>query len=90
MGKGTQCSRAAATLGAAHMSAGELLRREQARPTSQYRDFITQSFKMSIPVPPKLIIGLLQDAIQQNSCETIILDGFPLTQEQLRHFENEV
>ncbi|EQK98182.1 Adenylate kinase [Ophiocordyceps sinensis CO18] len=90
VGKGTHCSKAAATLGAAHVSAGELLRREQARPGSRFRDFITQSFEMSIPVPPILIIDLVQETIQHEPCETIILDGFPLTEEQLEYFENEI
>ncbi|KAM4066682.1 adenylate kinase domain-containing protein [Hirsutella rhossiliensis] len=90
VGKGTQCSKAAATLRAAHVSAGELLRCEQARPGSRFRDFITQSFEMSIPVPPTLIIDLVREAIQHDPCETIFLDGFPLTVEQLRYFENEL
>ncbi|KAM4062030.1 adenylate kinase domain-containing protein [Hirsutella rhossiliensis] len=90
VGKSTQCSMAAAGLGAAHVSVGELLRREQARPRSRFRDFITQSFDMSIPVPLILIVDLLQKAIQHTSCAIIILDGFPLTREQLRFFEKQV
>lgn len=58
---------------------GKLLRREQARSGSRFRGFITQSFEMSIPVPPMLIIDLLQETISHEPCGTVILDGFPLT-----------
>ncbi|POR33506.1 Adenylate kinase [Tolypocladium paradoxum] len=90
VGKGTQCSKAAAALGATHVSAGELLRNEQARPGSPFRDFITQSFEKSIPVPPILITELVQATIQHQPHEVVLLDGFPLSEQQLKFFENEV
>ncbi|KAK2608848.1 hypothetical protein QQS21_002561 [Conoideocrella luteorostrata] len=90
VGKGTQCALAAKKLDALHLSAGELLRSEQATPGSPYQEFITKSFLHNVPVPASLIINLMSASINKQPKSLIILDGFPLTKEQLDHFENEV
>jgi UMP-CMP kinase len=94
VGKGTQCELAAQRFGFKHVSVGELLRRERSRPGSLYRDFIEKSFRESVPVPPtlamKLLGGELQDlGTDENSMRGVIVDGFPLSEDQLRAFEEE-
>ena len=95
VGKGTQCEQAAQHFGFGHVSVGDLLRRERNRPGSLYRDFIDKSFREHVPVPPSLAMRLLREELPQldvdgNKIRGLILDGFPLTEEQLKAFEEEV
>ncbi|KAK4058971.1 hypothetical protein Purlil1_14400 [Purpureocillium lilacinum] len=90
VGKGTQCARAASALEATHISAGELLRAEQARPNSRFQAFLAKSFALSIPVPPLLLMEILRSAIQDQPHDVVFLDGFPLTEQQLEEFEKEI
>jgi len=91
VGKGTQCEQAARHFGFEHVSVGDLLRRERNRHGSIYRDFIDKSFREHVPVPPSLAMRLLREALPTlNEIRGLILDGFPLTEEQLKAFEEEV
>ncbi|KAL2016053.1 hypothetical protein VTK56DRAFT_4319 [Thermocarpiscus australiensis] len=95
VGKGTQCERAARNFGLKHVSVGELLRRERSLPSSLYKDFIGNSFREGVPVPPTLVMKLLSVELQGlgadgNGVSGMILDGFPLTQDQLKAFEEEI
>ncbi len=96
VGKGTQCEQAARQFGFGHVSVGELLRREAGREGSVYRGFIERSFRGHVPVPPSLAMRLLREELPRlktvdgNKIRGLILDGFPLTGEQLKAFEEEV
>ena len=97
VGKGTQCAKAITHLnkrfGSAktmHASVGDLLRREERRADSQYREFISQSFQNNVAVPVELVIKLLLENIEEQRAEIVLLDGFPLTEQQLKGFEKEV
>ncbi|KAJ4288328.1 hypothetical protein N0V88_007366 [Collariella sp. IMI 366227] len=95
VGKGTQCEQAARNFGFGHISVGDLLRRERTRPGSLYRGFIDKSFREHVPVPPSLAMRLLCEELPKleadgNKIRGLILDGFPLTEEQLEAFEEEV
>lgn len=95
VGKGTQCEQAARHFGFGHVSVGDLLRREKDRLGSLYRDFIDKSFRKHVPVPPSLAMRLLREELSKldadgNRIRGLILDGFPLTEEQLKAFEEEV
>jgi UMP-CMP kinase len=95
VGKGTQCERAARDFGLKHVSVGDLLRRERLLPSSLYQDFIGTSFRESVPVPPGLVMKLLRGELQGlrtdgSRMRGMILDGFPLTEDQLKAFEEEV
>ncbi|KAJ4307326.1 hypothetical protein N0V88_000709 [Collariella sp. IMI 366227] len=95
VGKGTQCEQAARNFGFGHISVGNLLRRESTRSGSLYRGFIDKSFREHVPVPPSLAMRLLREELPKleadgNKIRGLILDGFPLTEEQLKAFEEEV
>jgi UMP-CMP kinase len=94
VGKGTQSEQAAQKFGFKHVSVGDLLRRERSLPDSIYRDFIGKSFSKGVPVPPTLAMRLLNVELQGlhadgSNTRGMILDGFPLTEDQLNAFEEE-
>ncbi|KAI1497378.1 uridylate kinase [Biscogniauxia marginata] len=62
-GKGTQCERLVAEYGFTHLSAGDLLRAEQARPDSEYGDLIRDYIKNGQIVPMEVTIALLENAM---------------------------
>ena len=76
-----------------HLSAGDLLRAEQARPGSQYGRSIADYIKAGKIVPQEVTIGLLKreilDAKAQGKTK-ILVDGFPRKMDQAVTFENEV
>ncbi|KAK4095830.1 P-loop containing nucleoside triphosphate hydrolase protein, partial [Parathielavia hyrcaniae] len=95
VGKGTQCERAAQRFGLKNVSVGDLLRRERSLPDSLYNDFIGKSFRENVPVPPGLVMKLPSVELQGlgvdgNRVRRMILDGFPLSEDQLNAFEEEV
>ncbi|CAJ2501499.1 Uu.00g043520.m01.CDS01 [Anthostomella pinea] len=63
-GKGTQCERLVAEYGFTHLSAGDLLRAEQARPDSQYGDLIKEYIRDGKIVPMEVTIALLENAMR--------------------------
>ena len=62
MGKSTQCAKATQEFDFVHISAGDLLR-DKAKSSASYRDFINKSIKYSVLIPPKLMVGLLEERI---------------------------
>lgn len=93
VGKGTQCSLLAKEMGLHHISVGDLLRSEAARTKSPFRDFIPESIRKSILLPPQLTTQILQDAIAQGQLQgkhIFLLDGFPRSVAQLTDFEDKV
>ena len=63
-GKGTHCTHLVRDYGFVHLSAGDLLRAEQARPGSQYGQMIAEYIKEGKIVPMEVTISLLRNAIQ--------------------------
>lgn len=64
VGKGTQCARLVHDYGFVHLSAGDLLRAEQARKSSLYAALIADCIKNGTIVPQQVTIALLRNAIQ--------------------------
>ncbi|KZM26469.1 ATP binding [Ascochyta rabiei] len=93
VGKGTQCSFLAKEFGLHHISVGDLLRVEAARPESPYRDFIPESIQKSILLPAQLTSQLLQEAMGQARSQgkhAFLLDGFPRSIAQVVDFEDKI
>ena len=59
-GKGTHCAHLVEDYGFVHLSAGDLLRAEQARPGSQYGQMIADYIKDGKIVPMEVTISLLR------------------------------
>ena len=82
-GKGTQCARAAETYNAAHISAGDLLREEQADPASEHGQLITACIAKGEIVPEAITIQLIKNKISILGAKRVLLDGFPRNMENL-------
>ncbi|KAF4895138.1 Uridylate kinase [Colletotrichum fructicola] len=92
VGKGTQCTRVAKDFDFQHVSVGDLLRQEQDSPGSLFGDFIRESIRNSVIVPPSLTMLLLKERIQsiQSMGKGVLIDGFPRSVSQAVAFEQEV
>ncbi|KAF1363472.1 cytidylate kinase [Lizonia empirigonia] len=93
VGKGTQCSLLANEFGLHHISVGDLLREEAARPDSPYRKFIPESIRRSILLPAQLTTQLLRQALVQAQARgkhRFLLDGFPRSIAQAVDFEDKI
>lgn len=78
-GKGTQAARLSARLGLLHLSTGDLLREAVKRGTPLGHQAVGY-MKRGELVPDALIIGLIEEKIQNGELEHgFILDGFPRT-----------
>lgn len=62
-GKGTQCSKIVENFGYVHLSAGDLLREERARPGSQFGTLIEDCIKNGKIVPVEITCSLLENAM---------------------------
>ncbi|TPX35707.1 hypothetical protein SmJEL517_g01885 [Synchytrium microbalum] len=90
-GKGTQCERLVRDFGFVHLSAGDLLRAERERPGSQYGDLINNTIKEGKIVPSHITIGLLYNAMKNESDKLrFLIDGFPRALDQALSFEEHV
>jgi adenylate kinase len=79
-GKGTHCKRIADRYGVAHLSSGDILRRERAEGTDLGKK--AQSYMdAGALVPDDLIVEMMSKAIRQASAG-YVLDGFPRTVNQ--------
>eukprot|EP00812_Abedinium_dasypus_P008894 NODE_2622_length_904_cov_349.206125.p3 GENE.NODE_2622_length_904_cov_349.206125~~NODE_2622_length_904_cov_349.206125.p3 ORF type:complete len:237 (-),score=72.72 NODE_2622_length_904_cov_349.206125:111-821(-) len=84
-GKGTQCARITQAFGHHHLSAGDLLREERARPGSERGKIIEQCIVEGKIVPSEVTVGLIQAAMESlgwNGAKYLI-DGFPRNAENL-------
>lgn len=75
-GKGTQCEKIAKEFNIKHLSAGELLRQEQMRPTENGR-LIDAFLKEGKIVPVEISLGLLKKEIVDLKWNRYLIDGFP-------------
>jgi adenylate kinase len=78
-GKGTQATRLAAHYGIAHLSSGDLFRREVAAGTELGRR-VAQYLDRGDLVPDALVTDMLRDTVLQAARDGgFVLDGFPRT-----------
>ncbi|KAI0928165.1 UMP-CMP kinase [Taiwanofungus camphoratus] len=102
VGKGTQCASLVDDFGFCHLSAGDLLRAEQAREGSEYGELIRSCIREGQIVPMAVTIKLLENAMRA-ALETpragdawgggrgrFLIDGFPRQMDQAEKFDNEV
>ncbi|KAG5437528.1 hypothetical protein PCANB_000956 [Pneumocystis canis] len=92
-GKGTQCTQLVKDYGFVHLSAGDLLRKEQARPGSIYTSMIQQSMQEGQIVPMHVTIALLKHEMVQSvekGKKRFLIDGFPRKIDQCLAFEKNV
>lgn len=99
-GKGTVCKRLHDELGAVHLSAGELLRREMdptINPDSPYKECVAEAMREGRIVPGHITVALLHQAMAAasdkcwNSGPTplFLIDGFPRSMENLRRWREQ-
>jgi len=79
-GKGTHCKRIAQRYGVAHLSSGDILRRERAKGTELGRK-AQRYMDAGALVPDELIVEMMTGAIRQTPAG-YVLDGFPRTVHQ--------
>jgi UMP-CMP kinase len=92
-GKGTMCEKLVKDWDFVHLSAGDLLRAEQARPESQYGALIKKFIQEGEIVPMEITVGLLQNAMQEyvrRDIRKFLVDGFPRKMDQALAFEANV
>ncbi|KAG4302786.1 hypothetical protein PCK1_000946 [Pneumocystis canis] len=92
-GKGTQCIQLVKDYGFVHLSAGDLLRKEQARPGSIYANMIQQSMQEGQIVPMHVTIALLKHEMLQSVAKgkkRFLIDGFPRKIDQCLAFEKNI
>lgn len=98
-GKGTQCERLVDRYGFTHLSAGDLLRAEQARPGSEFGTLISDCIKNGTIVPMEVTIKLLENAMLAAMRDAegsggkkprFLIDGFPRKMDQALKFEETV
>lgn len=77
-GKGTQCSQLQDLFRCAHLSVGDLLRAEAAKPDSPYKEIIGENMRLGRVGPKEITVRTLAKNIQQaskNGIQTFFLDG---------------
>lgn len=103
-GKGTQCANLVRDYGFVHLSAGDLLREEQAREGSEYGELIATYIREGKIVPQEVTIALLKNAMKRTIVDKLekegtaalgepcrfLIDGFPRQMDQAIKFEEDV
>ncbi|KAG2225320.1 hypothetical protein INT45_005564 [Circinella minor] len=93
-GKGTQCANIKNDYGFVHLSAGDLLREEQQREGSEFKELIQTCIREGKIVPMEVTIALLeksmQEAIDTDGKKRFLVDGFPRKMDQAIKFEKMV
>ena len=87
-GKGTQCQKITENFGCVHLSAGELLRVERAKPNSHYGELIEKHMREGTIVPVEITCSLLEQAMREEMAKDankdwFLVDGFPRNQNNL-------
>lgn len=80
-GKGTHCKRIAGKYGVAHLSSGDILRRERAEGTELGRK-AQRYMDAGTLVPDDLIVAMMRHATRDAGPTGYVLDGFPRTVNQ--------
>jgi len=103
-GKGTQCQLISKEFGFVHLSAGDLLRKEQATTDSQFGELIDQHIRNGTIVPVEITCSLLENAMLQHMISlasgnrgdepipigNFLVDGFPRNQNNLEGWTKQV
>ncbi|XP_077549965.1 UMP-CMP kinase 1-like isoform X1 [Haemaphysalis longicornis] len=89
-GKGTQCQKVVERFGYEHLSAGDLLRKEQNTAGSQYGDIIADHIKNGTIVPVEITCSLLERAMKESANNNFLIDGFPRNQNNLDGWNREM
>lgn len=95
-GKGTQCANLVRDYHFTHLSAGDLLRAEQDRPSSEFGALIKDCIKNGSIVPMEVTVQLLENAMTETLEKTnskkgkFLIDGFPRKMDQALKFEESV
>lgn len=89
-GKGTQCLKIVEKMGYVHLSAGDLLRAERARPGSEVGEKIEMHIKKGSIVPVEITCKLIENAMSESGKETFLVDGFPRNQDNLEGWNREM
>lgn len=87
-GKGTQCTRIVQNFGYVHLSAGDLLRAEQARPESKVGQLIDHHIRNGTIVPVEVTCGLLEQEMKRNRDTDGALSSLCSTFHQICHLEH--
>ena len=77
-GKGTHCALLQKSLFCAHLSVGDVLRAEAAKPESPYASIIEENMRLGRVGPKEITVGILQKHIEEGKSEgtqTFLLDG---------------
>lgn len=82
-GKGTQSAKIVETFGYQHLSAGDLLREERAKPGSEFGELIEGHITNGTIVPVKITCALLERAMIQSEAVNFLIDGFPRNEDNL-------
>jgi len=85
-GKGTQCLKLSNDFGMKHLSAGELLRAEQASGSANGQ-LIDSIIKEGRIVPVQITLDLLRHAIEMEQTNRFLIDGFPRNWDNLNGWE---
>ena len=82
-GKGTQCQNISKEFNFVHLSAGDLLREERAKPGSKYGELIEEKIKNGQIVPVEITCSLIEAAMERSGSSKFLIDGFPRNQNNL-------
>ncbi|CAK9804441.1 UMP-CMP kinase [Anthophora plagiata] len=84
-GKGTLCRYITENYGYVHLSAGDLLREERAKPGSQYGELINKHINEGTIVRVEITCSLLERAmeISNQPQKRFLIDGFPRNQDNI-------
>lgn len=87
-GKGTQAVRISDKYGIPHISTGDIFRSNVEEGTPLGKKAVSYMSQGHL-VPDELVCDLVEDRISQKDCENgFLLDGFPRTLFQARHFDD--
>ncbi|XP_053628016.2 UMP-CMP kinase-like isoform X1 [Cherax quadricarinatus] len=89
-GKGTQCEKIVKEFGYVHLSAGDLLREERAKPGSEFGDMIEEHIKNGTIVPVEITCSLLERAMKNSEKNDFLIDGFPRNQNNLEGWNKQM
>ncbi|XP_058794749.1 UMP-CMP kinase [Phymastichus coffea] len=91
-GKGTVCKQIVDKYGYVHLSAGDLLREERAKPGSQFGELIEHHIVNGTIVPVEITCSLLERAMATSDTphNKFLIDGFPRNQDNLDGWTREM
>eukprot|EP00921_Rhytidocystis_pertsovi_P025572 GHVQ01041246.1.p1 GENE.GHVQ01041246.1~~GHVQ01041246.1.p1 ORF type:complete len:272 (-),score=27.22 GHVQ01041246.1:1619-2434(-) len=91
-GKGTQCEKISKYFRYSHISAGECLRIEQAKPESQFACIIGSCLRRGHIVPVEVTVKLIRQRMMELGWEKrrFMIDGFPRNEDNVRGWEAEM